>query len=334
MLQKLSDSELFDRLRSTASEERRITGEVLSLLREVSRRRLHARLGFESLFAFLVKELGYDEASAYRRISAIRAIEAVPEVEQKLEAGQLTVATVAQAETFFRQEKKRGVPCSPERKREVLGKLEGCSRRQSQKILAQEAPEAPRPDRQRTLSSTQTEIRFTADPELMEMLHQLEALTAHREREPGFGGLFKFLAREALKKLDPERREGRKAPSLLKAPSIDGHDKKALSPVKAPEPVQPKSRYIPAALKREVWRRDQGKCTYISPLSGRRCESRYGLEYEHQKPWASGGETRAENLTLHCRLHNREQAYAAFGDRKMAYHLGHGGTDPARKAEP
>ena len=85
----LSDLELVSKLQALRKEERRITGEVLQLLREVYRRRVHLRLGYESLFTFLVKELGYDEAAAYRRLNTVKALEAIPEIEKKLEEGGL-----------------------------------------------------------------------------------------------------------------------------------------------------------------------------------------------------------------------------------------------------
>ncbi len=66
-----------------------------------------------------------------------------------------------------------------------------------------------------------------------------------------------------------------------------------------------RSRYIPVAVKREVWRRDQGCCTYVDRHSGRRCGSRYRLEIDHIVPFALGGGAEPRNLTLHCRAHHR-----------------------------
>ena len=50
-----------------------------------------------------------------------------------------------------------------------------------------------------------------------------------------------------------------------------------------------RSRYIPAAVRREVWRRDGGCCSYVDPHSGRRCGSRFLLELDHIVPFALGG---------------------------------------------
>jgi len=43
---------------------------------------------------------------------------------------------------------------------------------------------------------------------------------------------------------------------------------------------------IPAALKRLAWSRDEGRCQYVDPQSGRKCEGVYFLDFEHLVPVA------------------------------------------------
>ena len=66
-----------------------------------------------------------------------------------------------------------------------------------------------------------------------------------------------------------------------------------------------RSRYIPVAVHREVWRRDQGCCSYVDRHSGRRCGSRYRLEIDHIVPFALGGGTELSNLRLRCSAHHK-----------------------------
>ncbi len=66
-----------------------------------------------------------------------------------------------------------------------------------------------------------------------------------------------------------------------------------------------RSRYIAAVVRREVWRRDQGCCSYVDPHSGRRCGSRYRLEIDHIVPFALGGGAEPANLRVRCRAHHR-----------------------------
>ncbi|HEY6078165.1 MAG TPA: HNH endonuclease [Polyangiaceae bacterium] len=76
----------------------------------------------------------------------------------------------------------------------------------------------------------------------------------------------------------------------------------------APQP----GRHIPAAVKREVFSRDEGCCGYVDER-GQRCgETRY-LELHHLKPFARGGEHLASNLALRCAAHNALAAEQDFG---------------------
>ena len=64
-------------------------------------------------------------------------------------------------------------------------------------------------------------------------------------------------------------------------------------------------RSIPAGVKREVWRRDLGCCTYVDRHTGRRCGSRFFLELDHIVPVALGGTAEARNLRPRCAAHHR-----------------------------
>ena len=74
-----------------------------------------------------------------------------------------------------------------------------------------------------------------------------------------------------------------------------------------------RSRHIPAAVKRLVWIRDQGRCAFVGTQG--RCEERAFLEFHHRQPYAAGGLTVVENLELRCRAHNLYEAERYFGDR-------------------
>ena len=65
-------------------------------------------------------------------------------------------------------------------------------------------------------------------------------------------------------------------------------------------------------MKRAVWERDGGQCTFVSE-SGHRCESRTRLEFDHVEPVATGGHATVKGLRLRCRAHNQFEAERAFG---------------------
>jgi hypothetical protein len=76
------------------------------------------------------------------------------------------------------------------------------------------------------------------------------------------------------------------------------------------------SRYIPAAVKRSVYARDGGRCSFVNK-NGRRCTERHNLEFHHRKPYGRGGNRRPENLELRCRVHNVYQAERDYGKEVM-----------------
>ena len=57
---------------------------------------------------------------------------------------------------------------------------------------------------------------------------------------------------------------------------------------------------IPSEVRREVWRRDQGKCS--------KCDSRENLEYDHIIPVIKGGSNTARNIELLCENCNRAKS--------------------------
>ena len=73
----------------------------------------------------------------------------------------------------------------------------------------------------------------------------------------------------------------------------------------AAQPGKSSGRSIPAAVRREVWRRDSGCCSYVDRHTGRRCGSRFFLEIDHIVPVARGGAAEAGNLRLRCSAHHR-----------------------------
>jgi hypothetical protein len=81
--------------------------------------------------------------------------------------------------------------------------------------------------------------------------------------------------------------------------------------------TRPKSRHIPAAVRRFVEKRDAGRCTYRDQY-GRQCSERHRLEFHHREPFGQGGHHAPENLALLCRTHHALMAEQDFGKEVMA----------------
>jgi len=70
------------------------------------------------------------------------------------------------------------------------------------------------------------------------------------------------------------------------------------------------SRHVPRAVRREVWRRDEGRCAFVGRAG--RCEERGFLELHHVIPFAENGPATVDNIELRCRAHNAYEASLHF----------------------
>ena len=85
--------------------------------------------------------------------------------------------------------------------------------------------------------------------------------------------------------------------------------KKKFAATDRPRPGRPgsfDSRHVPAEVKRTVYRRDGGRCTFVA-ANGRRCEERALLQFHHVDPYAHGGPPTVSNIVLRCGPHNRHE---------------------------
>ena len=114
-------------------------------------------------------------------------------------------------------------------------------------------------------------LKVDVDDELKSLLERAKLLTS--EKEPA--KLLKKVLKEFLK------------------------DKKT-----RPRRVKKHTRYVPQPIAREVRRRDNFQCTYVSP-KGQRCNQTAHLQIDHIRPYAKGGSSHdRENLRCLCKAHN------------------------------
>ncbi len=89
------------------------------------------------------------------------------------------------------------------------------------------------------------------------------------------------------------------------------------APNSCPDEARPVRRYVPAQVRRSVWQRDGGRCTFVSD-AGHRCTARELLEYDHADPISQGGASTAPRMRLRCRAHNQFTAECEFGAEFMS----------------
>ena len=292
-LKNIPSERLITELKSLVSKERRIGVAILHYLQEVNVRRLYEQSTPQcrSLFEYSVKVLGYSNDAAWRRLAGMKALTEVPEIEDKIESGALSLTVVARASQFFREEtaqrEEAGTPLlTIAEKREVFAALEGKSTRDAEAVLNSRAA---------VPVETKT-INIELSTEDYAKLKKLQDLLSHRKGSGSVAGVISLLLEAGLEKHDPARKSAR----------VEARIKQSL---RAPETkeTQSRSRYIPLKIKRQVWLRDGGKCTFKD------CNATKFLHIDHHIPHGLGGANTLENLRLLCAAHNRIEAEKVFG---------------------
>jgi 5-methylcytosine-specific restriction endonuclease McrA len=318
-LSHLSNETLLRDLNTLVTRDRITTAQLLAHLAEVDDRKLYAPAGYPSMYAFCVGEFHFSEEAAYKRIYAARAARCFPEIFTAVADGRLHLSAVvllaphltektasdliaAAAHRSKSEIKELLVARTPQP--EVSLGLEAIDSLTPQALSTdQHAPgrvEEPAPQPQVTpLGSRRFSIRFTIDENTTKKLRYAEELFSHQIGPGDLAGLFE-------RALDALIREGAKRKFAARN-----------RPRRSSQRTSCGSRHIPAQVRRAVWERDQGQCTFVSE-SGRRCASRRLLEFDHVHPVARGGEATVANLRLRCRAHNQYEASATFGAEFMS----------------
>jgi hypothetical protein len=310
---KISNQTLLETTQKLVLEERKLNLDILHNLKEIELRKLHLELGFSSLFEYTVQSLGYSEDAAYRRISAMRLIKSLPQIEEKIASGSLSLTSACKIQSFFRQEEKQSKAAqvksklsTPDQKLTWIKSLENKSTRDVEKEILKLNPMAIPQEKVRTLSEDKTEIKIIIDEELKTQLDQLKHLLSHRlisQINPNitYQELIKYLVKMGLDKLDPAR----KTAKSLGAPKVETQT-----------PLKKKiSRYIPSTIKHEVYLRDKGCCSFRTQKTHQKCNSKHLLQYDHIQPMAFGGETTPNNLRLLCANHHKLVTERVFGHK-------------------
>jgi 5-methylcytosine-specific restriction endonuclease McrA len=139
--------------------------------------------------------------------------------------------------------------------------------------------------------------QLTVDRETQDLLGDVENLLGHDVPPGDMGAVLKFALRVAKAKLEQRKFAATDQP-------------------RRGRPSRADSRHVPADVRRAVWKRDGGRCTFTSD-AGHRCEERKDVQFDHIEPYARDGEATVGGIRLLCRAHNQYQAERAFGAEFM-----------------
>ena len=281
---RLSDQTLLQTLADLLAQDRGTTVELLACLAEVDSRKLYLPDGYPSMYAYCVEELHLCEQAAYKRILAARTARRFPAIFGAVAQGRLHLSAVCLlaphltegtanelltaathrtkaeierllAERFPRPDMLAWVqlmsrPCptsSVEPSVHVNGQL-------SPGIVDAPPAAAESGDRSRVkpLTPQRFQVQFTMSGEAHDLLRYAQALLGHQVPSGDIGQIFE----RAMKLLVPHLERTKFAA--------------AQKPRRGQLRSSANPRHVPAHVKRTVWERDGGQCTFVSD-GGRRC---------------------------------------------------------------
>ncbi|HWK12734.1 MAG TPA: hypothetical protein VNR64_21935 [Vicinamibacterales bacterium] len=342
---ELSDRDLISEVKRLAGAERSATAALVASLAEMDARRLYLGEGCSSLFTYCTRVLHLSEHAAYARIETARAVRRFPLVLDRLERAELTLTGVSllrphltdanclQLLDAARHASKRDVErliaaiaprpdapamirklpaplatpsAAPERTAMCECSSQSPTRRQSPEEHAAETaavtpavpvvPKRPTIPVVRPLAPERYKVQFTIGRETHEKLRRAQDLLRHTIPDGDPAALFDRALTALLEQLERKKL----AAARQARPPLAGRNG---------------SRHIPAAVRREVWKRDEGRCAFEG-IEGR-CGDTAFLEFYHLVSFAKGGRATAENIQLRCRAHNEYHAVEEFGDRAI-----------------
>jgi hypothetical protein len=340
----LSDHDLLARIGVLAEKEREASVELVAHLAVLDARpSLYAARGYGSLFTYCTDVLRLSEDATCNRISAARACRRFPVILDRLASGAMSLSAVRMLRPHL----------TPENHEAVLARASGRSLREIEALVAELSPRpdvatsvrklpepAARtldlaaastvengrlsppigcpvisPTRRPVIESTAPEryrVQFTLGKESHDRLRRLQALLRREIPDGDAGAIVERALALLLDKVEKSKFAATSRPRSRR-PIRRGTDTTRL-PAEARTPAV-LSRDIPNAVQRGSWRRDDGRCAFVSK-DGVRCQERSFLEFHHEQAHALGGPATIGNISLRCRRHNQYEADLVFGPRE------------------
>ncbi|MGI9258073.1 MAG: HNH endonuclease [Gammaproteobacteria bacterium] len=328
-MKSLSDDELLRRTFDRVAQSRTLEWDLVAHINEIDERRLYRREGSPSMIQYCMDFLHLSEGQAFRRITAARTSREFPVIIDMLKDGRIHLCGVSALSKHLTRDNHENVLARATHKskrdieklaRELDPKpdVQPSIRKRPQRKTkptpssasasglfpgrVDQAPEVstpPPPDKPpkvEPLAPARYKVEFTASEELRNKLTRLEAHMWGCD----LAAVIDQAVSEKLERLDAKRFGKTNNPRK----NVEDAD------------TSPGKRYIAAPVRRAVWERDGGQCTFVSE-DGRRCPEVHQLEFHHDDPYAEGGGNGTGNIRLLCQAHNAYMAELDFGKEKM-----------------
>ena len=320
-LDHVSDEALARDLRAAVCHERGGTAMVIAHIAEFDARNLYLPAAQPSMFAYCVHELRLSEDAAYKRIQAARAARRFPVLFEALADGRLHLAAICLLAPWL----------TPENADELIAAATHRTKAEIEGLLARRFP---RSEAMGLVCPLPGLAPATAEPARA----HVEPGAGACQLAPGQVGTGARAVPVAPQRFLIEVTIGRDTEAKLRyAQDLLGHalpsgdlarvfdraldalieklERRKLGSARRPRAsARPSTRprHVPAQVRRAVWERDGGQCTFVSE-AGHRCPARKMLEFDHVEEVARGGRASVAGIRLRCRTHNQYAAECTFG---------------------
>jgi hypothetical protein len=257
---------ILNQTKDLVKKEKHFTVLILQNLKHIEEHKLFAKLGYSSLYKYLIEELKYSEGEANVRVANVKLMKKSKVANEKIISGELSLT--AGKDLFRAIDQVKNV--SEDKMSEVIGEIKNKSTRQAQSAIAQffeiEAP---------------CEEKIVLRGEVLDKLNRLKK----KYKVDSSIEILEILFERDLKEVTVKNKVAVK---------------------------EKNSRYIPVKVKAATIARAQLQCEYVG-ASGKKCDERRHLQFEHVAPFAKGGKNGDGNIKLYCRAHNQLTALEVFG---------------------
>jgi hypothetical protein len=285
-----SFQEIHQKAVEAAQRFKKAEADLISILQEVESSKTFFKLGYTSLFQYVVQSLQLSESVASNFITVSRKAKEFPALQAAIDEGKITVSKARKVTAVL----------TPENQKEWVDKAIELSQKKLEEQVAVVAPETKIQNGVKPVAENLSQLKVGISKELEEKLKRVQDLESQRTRRAvKLSETLEALVDLYLEKKDPVK----KAERVLKrdadacvARHVDRVDQSDNGP-------------IPAKTKHQVTFRDGCQCTHTE--NGKRCENRRWLDVHHIILRSQGGTNALENLRTLCSAHHRMEHQAA-----------------------
>ncbi|MBY0385771.1 HNH endonuclease [bacterium] len=294
-LNNLSNENLVSSFKDQVRSERKITALILEYIAEIDHRKLYLEKSFTSLFDYLVRDFGYSPGAAMRRIDAARLLREIPETAVKFQNGTLTLSQANQIQRAARDFKKtKHENLDTINKRELIGKIENTTQKQTEQILTTSLDLPVVPQQKETCHRDESvTLTITFTKEQIQVLEQAQNMISHSVVNKDWAETLTHLAKREV-----ARRTNLRKTSISNSKSTTvSKQTNVVATLSSNRPA------IPAHIRKNLLHA-KAQCAHTDS-NGNRCASQRFLQIDHIKSWSRGGSHEAQNLQVLCGVHNR-----------------------------